>query len=77
MSNSEQDEEASDLEPWANDVRLKDFKHQGTINKVVRLILKLADAMQKAPIGPMRQSSHHDTTILNSTKTKHHKFVDR
>ena len=53
MSGSEQGEEASDLEPWANDVRLQDFKHQDTINKVVRLILRLAEAMEKTPIGPM------------------------
>jgi hypothetical protein len=53
MSRLEQGEEAPDLKPWVNDVRLQDFKTQGKINKVVRLILRLAEAMQEEPIGPM------------------------
>jgi hypothetical protein len=53
MSRREQGEEAPDLEPWANDVRLQDVTLQGKINKVVRIILRLAEAMEKAPIGPM------------------------
>ena len=48
-----------------------------------------ADAASAATVSPdtpnvlqammqLRQvRTHHDTTILNSTKTKHHKFVDR
>jgi hypothetical protein len=38
MSRREQSEEAPDLEPWANDVRLQDVTLQGKINKVVRII---------------------------------------
>ena len=53
MSRREQGEEAPDLEPWANDVRLQDVTLQGKINKVVRIILRLAEVMEKAPIGPM------------------------
>ena len=53
MAHREQGEEAPDLEPWANDVRLQDVTLQGKINKVVRIILRLAEAMEKAPIGPM------------------------
>ena len=40
-------------EPWANDERLKNFKGQATINRAVKLIHKLAEAMETAPIGPM------------------------
>jgi hypothetical protein len=53
MDRHDQSEEAPDLEPWANDERLQNFKTQGTINKVVRLILRVAEAMEEAPIGPM------------------------
>ena len=53
MARREQGEEAPDLEPWANDERLQDVTLQGKINKVVRIILRLADAMENAPIGPM------------------------
>ena len=53
MSRREQGEEAPDFEPWANDVWLQDVTLQGKINKVVRIILRLAEAMEKAPIGPM------------------------
>ena len=40
-------------EPWANDERLKNFKGQAAINRAVKLIHKLAEAMEAAPIGPM------------------------
>jgi hypothetical protein len=40
-------------EPWANDERLKNFKGQAAINRAVKLIHKLAEAMETAPIGPM------------------------
>ena len=40
MSRREQGEEAPDLESWANDERLQDYKLQGKINKVVRLNTK-------------------------------------
>jgi hypothetical protein len=53
MASREQSEEAPDLEPWANDERLQDVIQQPKINKVVRIILRLVDAMEKAPIGPM------------------------
>jgi hypothetical protein len=53
MSRQEQGEEAPDLEPWANDERLQDVTRLGTINKVVRIILRLPDTMENAPIGPM------------------------
>ena len=53
MSRREQGEEAPNLEPWANDERLHDVTLQPKINKVVRIILRLADAMENAPIGPM------------------------
>jgi len=53
MDRHDQSEEAPDLEPWANDERLQNFKTQGTINKVVRLILRVAEATEEAPIGPM------------------------
>ena len=56
MSGSEQVEEDPDLEPWVKDDRLKDYRLQGTINKVVKLILRLAEAMKKAPIGPMPET---------------------
>jgi hypothetical protein len=53
MNHREPNEESPDLEPWVNDERLQNFKTQGTINKVVRLILRVAEAMEEAPIGPM------------------------
>jgi hypothetical protein len=53
MPRHEQDEEAPDLEPWANDERIQDVRMLGKINKVVRIKLRLADAMENAPIGPM------------------------
>jgi hypothetical protein len=40
-------------EPWANDECLKNFKDQSSINRVVKLIHKLADAMETAPIAPI------------------------
>jgi hypothetical protein len=36
-----------------HDERLKNFKGQVTINRVVKLIHKLAEAMETAPIGTM------------------------
>jgi hypothetical protein len=46
-------DKAPDPEPWANDERLKDFLKMDTIIRAVRLIQKLAEAMEKAPIGAM------------------------
>ena len=87
--------------PWEGDERLKDITLLAEINRVVKLVIRLAEALEKVPVGvvpkaetipklwesvkdlkkeniaKMCQSSHHDTTILNSTITKHQKFVDR
>ncbi|NBO32239.1 MAG: hypothetical protein EBV05_11790, partial [Cyanobacteria bacterium WB6_1B_304] len=40
-------------ERWANDECLKNFKGQVVINRAVKLIHKLAETMEAAPIGPM------------------------
>ena len=40
-------------------------------------VVRRSRNMEEQITNTKRQSSHHDTAILNSTKTKHHKFVDR
>jgi len=40
-----------DPAPWKNDERLKDFKYMNEINRVSKLIIKLAGVMEKAPVG--------------------------
>ena len=43
-------------EPWVNDECLKNFKDQTTINRVVKLIHKLVEVMETAPIGTMSKT---------------------
>jgi hypothetical protein len=51
MGNLGEGDKAPDPEPWANDERLKDFLKMDTIIRTVRLIQKLAESMEKTPIG--------------------------
>jgi hypothetical protein len=56
MDNSVNGDKAYDLEPWANDVCLKDVLEMGTVNRTVRLILKLVETMEKTPITTMSKT---------------------
>ncbi len=53
MGSRTDDDKAPIPEPWANDECLKIFKGQAGINRAVKLIHKLAETMETAPIGPM------------------------
>jgi hypothetical protein len=56
MSDSEESRGALDPEPWANDERLQDVLKKSAVIRAIKLIHKLADALEKAPIAPMPKS---------------------
>ena len=56
MGNLTNVDKTLDPEPWANDERLKDAFQVGTVNRVIKLIRKLAETLEKAPTSPMSKT---------------------
>ena len=53
MSSCPQGDKAPYPEPWSDDESLKNYRHMGTINKVVGLTQELDEIMEKTVIGCM------------------------
>jgi hypothetical protein len=68
--------EALDPEPWANDERLKDVFKKSTVIRDIKLIHKLADALDKTPIAPMPKSESIPILWEKSKDLKEQNFND-
>jgi len=76
MSRREQSEEAPNLEPWANDERLQDVLKKSAVIRAIKLIHKLADALEKAPIAPMPKSESIPLLWEKAKDLKEQNFTD-
>jgi hypothetical protein len=56
MSSCPQGDKAPYPEPWSDDESLKNYRHMGTINKVVGLTQELDEIMEKTVIGSMTKT---------------------
>ena len=76
MSGSEEGRGALDPEPWANDERLQDVLKKSAVIRAIKLIHKLADALEKAPIAPMPKSESIPLLWEKSKDLKEQNFND-
>jgi hypothetical protein len=67
MTHGAKGDKAPDLEPWIDDERLKDVLQMGSVIRDIKLIQKLAEALENAPIAPMPKT---ESIPLLREKTK-------